>query len=256
MQAWNPSARPSADPAHTSTYPETGNLLSPKEANYHLLFFLKKLDSLLYFHTQVLMPSPTSVWKLSFPLIRWSPKNIFLIALGLKFYSFSASCLYSFNYFSWQTFTFPYQPLHIPLNTLKYGLVYAEQKTITLNLSSVFLWYQPGLSIVFRGAYYRIYAQDKHLWCPSHLCLSWYMDSLFLLSSLSYNGHTTNYTHLEYHLISLDLFTHPWNHQDREQIQHHGDSLCCALTSPMLLSSSTSLPAPQQLLICFLPWFP
>ena len=122
------------------------NLLSCREANFHLLFFPSskmKLDSLFYFHLQVLILSPTTIWNLLLPHVRRSSKNILPRTQGSHFVLSLLHISGSFNYSSWQSSQFLCQ-LVIPLNTfqflyiLKYGLyrevytVYTEQKMITL----------------------------------------------------------------------------------------------------------------------------
>lgn len=147
------------DPAHSNMCPEIANLLSPTEANFHLLFFLiSRWNSIPCFtSTQVLILSPATMWDLSFPPMRWFLENILLTALGLIFYSFSTSHLQFIQPFLMADLNFCTSPV-MPLSTrsflciLKYELVYRQQKMIALNLSSVFLLYQSRLSVVFLGA--------------------------------------------------------------------------------------------------------
>lgn len=167
------------------------------EANFYLLFSLISgwnwTPCFSSTHGALIL-SPVTVWKLPLSDIRWSPKNILLRALGLKFYSFSTSHLQFIQLFlmaelwiSVLTWSLPSQYTLVSLHPQiwTYYLHRAEDDHFEF---SVFLLLQPRFSIVFFRCFitWSIYSQGKHLWFLSHLYLSWYTDSL-LLSSLSYN---------------------------------------------------------------------
>lgn len=148
-----PSTRPKWALSGAKYIPRDRNLLSLREANFHLLFFLIARWN----WTPVLLPLTgfNSIFchhlEPSLSSYKMIPWKHFTRSLGLTFYSFSTSDLQFIQLFLMAEFSISVTAGHSSLNTFKYGLVYIQQK-ITLNLNTVFLLLPPRLSIVLLGA--------------------------------------------------------------------------------------------------------